>query len=65
MAEQEPIIIKRYDIRLVTLNGAYRIFATAACSEDEAVTYTQSLLSRHEDCKRAELWCGRKMLRQF
>jgi hypothetical protein len=65
MTEDSAPGTRRYEILLVAPDGKKRLFATAVVTENEATDYAKSLLLRHLDCERAEVWCGMKLIRQL
>ena len=56
---------KRYEIRLLPVQGKVRLFAIAASTGREAAEYAKVLLLRHTDCESAEIWCGMTLIRRL
>jgi hypothetical protein len=64
MSDKTSMIIRTFDIRLITTHGRSMLFATQAAAAQEAVEYAKGLMLRH-DCDGGEVWCGMELVRQL
>jgi hypothetical protein len=53
-----------YEIRLLGSGQPALLFATSKMTDDEAAEHARVLLLRHGDRNGAEVWRGRKLVRQ-
>jgi len=63
MAEIIDLLIKMFEIRLVSSSSPQLIFTTARPSAADAENYARRLLDRHTEFECAEIWCGMQHLR--
>lgn len=63
MSEQRIQTARVYEIRLARAHASQLVFAAAKSSDDEAAQYARSLLARHPEYERAEIWCGMRHVR--
>ena len=64
MFEQSNPQTKRYEIRLLTVEGEPLLFVATVASDQEAADYAKSLMLRHP-CEIAEVWLGMKIIRRL
>jgi hypothetical protein len=64
MSVRNSLKTRIYEIRLLGPGQPALLFAASKMTDDEAAEHARTLLARHKDRSGAEVWRGKKLVRQ-